>query len=266
MARERETYRKESAGRIDSTGEQTTWRQKFPAIVLSGTFLFEPVVSWEVRDAKVDRQGRRGDLDNALAALGGRVSPAGRVMAAHPAGESVSESLEERRRRFEALAAPLQHEIYRTAYRLCGHEEDARDVAQEAFVRAYQHFDRFAPGSNFRAWLHRILRNLFINRYHQARSRAEVPLEEIDPSGGPPADAAILREALDEEVERALAALGDDYRTVVVLADMQELSYEEISRALKIPLGTVRSRLFRARRLLQGSLREYARQRHLLPE
>jgi RNA polymerase sigma-70 factor (ECF subfamily) len=178
----------------------------------------------------------------------------------------VTESLEERRQRFETLAKPLQHEIYRTARRLCGSEEDARDVAQEAFVRAYQNFDCFAPGSNFRAWLHRILKNLFINRYHQARRRAEAPLEEYDLGGGAPADAAILREVLDEEVERALAALGDDYRIVVVMADMQELSYEEISRALKIPLGTVRSRLFRARRLLQGSLREYARQRHLLPE
>jgi RNA polymerase sigma-70 factor, ECF subfamily len=175
------------------------------------------------------------------------------------------ESVEERRRRFEALAKPLQHEIYRTACRLCGNEEDAGDVAQEAFVRAYEHFDRFAPGSNFRAWLHRILKNLFINQYHQARSRAEVPLEECDLGGGDPADAAILREALDEEVEQSLAALGDDYRIVVVMADMQELSYEEISRALKVPLGTVRSRLFRARRRLQVSLREYARQRHLLP-
>jgi RNA polymerase sigma-70 factor (ECF subfamily) len=176
------------------------------------------------------------------------------------------ESTEEKRQRFEALAQPLQHEIYRTACRFCGNEEDAHDVAQESFVRAYLHFDRFQPGSNFRAWMHRILRNHFINQYHRARSRSEVPLEENDPGGGEPADAALLRDALDEEVEQALDALADKYRTVVVMADIEEMSYAEISRALKVPVGTVRSRLFRARRLLQHSLREYARRRHLLPE
>jgi RNA polymerase sigma-70 factor (ECF subfamily) len=176
------------------------------------------------------------------------------------------ESIEEKRRRFETLAQPLQHEIFRTACRLCGNEEDAWDVAQEAFVRAYQNFGRFEPGSNFRAWLHRILKNVFINHYHAQRRRAEVPLDEHDPGGGDPADASLLREALDEEVEQALDALADEFRAVIVMADMQELSYDEISRALKVPLGTVRSRLFRARRLLQRSLREYARRRGLLPE
>src|SRR5437867_9998354 len=122
------------------------------------------------------------------------------------------ETVEERRRRFEALAQPLQHEIFRTACRFCGNQEDAWDVAQEALVRAYQNFDRFEPGSNFRAWLHRILKNVFINHYHWVRSRSEVPLEEQEPGGGAPADAAILREALDEEVERALDALTDEHR------------------------------------------------------
>ncbi len=176
------------------------------------------------------------------------------------------EGVEERRRRFEALARPLQDEIFRTARRFCGNETDAWDISQEAFVRAYEHFDRFEPGSNFRAWLHRILKNVFINHYHRQRARAEVSLEERDPGGGAPADAALLHAALEEEVEQALAALTTEFRAVVVMADMQELSYDEISRALQVPVGTVRSRLFRARRLLQKSLHDYARRRRLLPE
>jgi RNA polymerase sigma-70 factor (ECF subfamily) len=176
------------------------------------------------------------------------------------------ESIEERRRRFEALAQPLQREIFRTACRFCGNDADAWDVAQEAFVRAYEHFDRFRPGTNFRAWLHRILKNVFINHYHRRRLRSEVPLEEGDPGGGPAADAALLGEALDEEVEQALAALIPEYRRVVIMADMQELSYAEISRALQVPVGTVRSRLFRARRQLQQSLLQYARERRLVRE
>jgi RNA polymerase sigma-70 factor (ECF subfamily) len=132
-------------------------------------------------------------------------------------------------------------------------------------VRAYQNFDRFEPGTNFRAWMHRILKNVFINYCHGQRRRSEVPLEEYD-AASDPADADLMREAFDEEVEQALDALADEYRAVVVMADIQGLSYEEISRALKVPVGTVRSRLFRARRLLRRSLREYARQRRLIPE
>ena len=110
-----------------------------------------------------------------------------------------------------------------------------------------------------------MLRNVFINQYHRRKSRAELPLEDYD-GEDEAADVALLRGVLDEEVEQALDALPLEFRAVVVMADMQEMSYEEISRALKTPIGTVRSRLFRARRLLQRSLREYARERRMLPE
>jgi RNA polymerase sigma-70 factor (ECF subfamily) len=165
------------------------------------------------------------------------------------------------RHQFEALARPLESEIYRTARRLVGNPEDAEDLAQEAFVRAFAGFHQFQPGTNFRAWLHRILRNLFIKQYYRRPPEPE-RLAETDEWGEPATphlEAALFAEILDEELERALDALPEAFRVVIVLADVQELTYDEIGRTLGIPIGTVRSRLFRARRALHAALLEHAR-------
>jgi RNA polymerase sigma-70 factor (ECF subfamily) len=165
------------------------------------------------------------------------------------------------RRQFEALARPLESEIYRTARRLVGNPEDAEDLAQEAFVGAFAGFHQFQPGTNFRAWLHRILRNLYIKQYYRRPPEPE-RLAATDEWGEPatlPLEEALFSEILDEELERALDALPEAFRAVIVLADVQELSYGEIGRTLGLPIGTVRSRLFRARRALQAALLEHAR-------
>jgi RNA polymerase sigma-70 factor, ECF subfamily len=165
------------------------------------------------------------------------------------------------RRQFEVLARPLQDEVYRTARRLVGNVDDAEDLAQETFVRAFAAYHQFQPGTNFRAWIHRILRNLFIKQYYRRAPEPE-RLPETDEYGEPATPAledVVFAEVLDAELERALNGLPEVFRVVIVLADIQEMSYDEIGRALGIPLGTVRSRLFRARRTLHTKLLEHAR-------
>jgi RNA polymerase sigma-70 factor (ECF subfamily) len=166
------------------------------------------------------------------------------------------------RAEFESLARPLLDEIYRTARRLVSNAEDAEDLVQETFVRAYTAFHQFEPGTNFRAWTHRILRNLFLKRYYRRTPEPE-RLAETPPwrePATPPLEDLVFADTLDDELERALTSLPPEFRLVIVLADVQELSYQEIGRALGIPIGTVRSRLFRARRALHAMLLNHARE------
>jgi RNA polymerase sigma-70 factor, ECF subfamily len=138
------------------------------------------------------------------------------------------------RQAFEALARPLQREIYRTARRLVGNTEDAEDLAQETFVRAYAAFHQFEPGTNFRAWIHRILRNLFIKRYYRRPPEPErlAEMEAWEEPATPPLEELVFAEVLDAELERALDSLPPEFRLVIILAEVQELSYEQIGRAL----------------------------------
>jgi len=176
------------------------------------------------------------------------------------------------------LLAPYRQQLYNAALGLTRHRENAEDLAQEVIVRAYVGFHQFERGTNFKAWLFRILTNTYINEYRR-KGRApdqvaleempfeaeyEVSLERADPSTLP--EAATLSRVLDEEVEQALKDLPEEFRLVVVLSDLQEFSYKEISRFLKIPIGTVRSRLFRGRRMLRQKLAGYARERGWIRE
>lgn len=176
----------------------------------------------------------------------------------------------ERRARFEATALPLTTVLYSTALRLTRRPEDASDVVQETYLRAYRSFDSFTAGTNCKAWLLTILYSVFNNRYRKAQREPHgVSIEELenryhvwlaskqqtDALAGASSDAWPAR-----EVEAALLQLPEVFRSAVLLVDVEELSYEEAAAALDCPLGTLRSRLFRARRLLFAALQDYARQ------
>lgn len=188
-------------------------------------------------------------------------------MAVDPRGAA-----EDKRARFEATALPFMGVLYRTALRLTHRPEDASDLLQETYLRAYRGFDGFAPGTNCKAWLFAVLYSVFVNRYRKSqREPKAVSIEELEQryhvwltarDGGDPvlvAEAAAGRWAA-REVEEALRRLPESFRSAVLLVDVEELSYEEAAAALECPVGTLRSRLFRARRLLFATLQEYARQ------
>lgn len=168
---------------------------------------------------------------------------------------------DERREEFETTALPFARPLYATALRMTGRAEDALDVVQETYLRAYRTFGNFTRGTNPKAWLFTILRSVSANRWRQRRrSPATVPLEDWESrfgtlaAGGPPA-----QDMPGEEVSRALARLPEEFRDTVLLVDVEGLTYEEAAAALGCPLGTVRSRLSRARRALYAELHDYAR-------
>ena len=180
-----------------------------------------------------------------------------------------------RRKEFERLARRYQRDIFSAALRLTGNYADAEDLAQEAFLKAYVAFDQFQLGTNFRAWLLRILTNTHINRYRRSRRSPDTIAWEDYTAQGERQVAAegssevrpeqeILAYVPDEVVGPALHELPEEFREAVILSDIHELSYKEIAQALNIPLGTVRSRIFRGRKLLRAALAEYARARRII--
>lgn len=177
---------------------------------------------------------------------------------------------DERRQRFESTALPLTQRLYNTALRLTGDPDDAADVVQDTFFRAYRTFDNFRPGTNARAWLFTILYSVFINRRRKRRREVgPLPADELEqrfqayveqPSHDHVGQTEAWGASWPPEVERALAALPEKFRAAVLLVDVEELSYEEAATALGCPLGTVQSRVYRGRRMLHAALAEYARQ------
>ncbi len=184
---------------------------------------------------------------------------------------------ERRREEFEKEALPHMDAMYGLALRLTRNPGDAEDLVQETYLRAYRFFDHWEPETNMRAWLFTILRNAFINRYRrESGAPRTVEFEKIestyeraiDESFGPgrrTPEQALLDASLHHEIRAALDELPREYREVVWLAVVEELSYKEIAAVLSIPMGTVMSRLHRGRRLLQAALVEYGRKRGLLP-
>ena len=172
---------------------------------------------------------------------------------------------------FEAAAVPLMQSLYNTAWRLTHRSEDAADLVQETYLRAYRTFENFTHGTNCKAWLLSILYSIFINRYRQAKRRPPVEsldeLEERFHHLAQPSDPAVDVTTVEgwgsrwsPEVERALRQLPEDLRAPVLLVDIEGLSYEEAASALGCAVGTVGSRLFRGRKSLFVMLREYAHQ------
>ena len=179
---------------------------------------------------------------------------------------------------FERSVLALREEVQKAALRLTASKDAAEDLTQETLLRAFQGFHRFRQGTNLKAWLMRILLNLFISQYRQQRHRVQtVSLEglleelELTEEGtdllldeNPSPETLLLENMMDEEVERALQQLPEPFRQVVILCDVEGLSYEEAAQALGIPIGTVRSRLSRARETLRRLLWDYAKRRRLV--
>ena len=156
---------------------------------------------------------------------------------------------------WEAVARTHGRFLYNVAYRLTGNDDDAYDLVQEALLRVRKGLETYQPGS-MEAWLSRIVTNVFLDEVRRKRRRPVEALPE-DPErllpASPGADEAT--ESLPADVQAALRRLPEDFRTAVVLCDIVGLSYEEIADALSVPVGTVRSRIHRGRRLLRAALR-----------
>lgn len=172
---------------------------------------------------------------------------------------------------FETEALPHLDAMYRTALRLTRNPQAAEDLVQDTLERAYSHYDRFEPGTNMRAWLFRILGNLAISNYRRQSSRPQVEsldkdddfslyeqLQSGDAAESSDVESRVLDLLGEESIKAAIEKLPMDFRMVVILADVEGFSYKEIAEILGIPRGTVMSRLFRGRRLLQRMLWEQA--------
>ncbi|HLF20221.1 MAG TPA: sigma-70 family RNA polymerase sigma factor [Bacteroidota bacterium] len=176
---------------------------------------------------------------------------------------------------FEAEALPHMDVLYNFALRTTGNEDDARDLLQETYLKAYRFWDKYEKGTNIRAWLFRIMKNSYINRYRkETREPNTVDYSDVenfyDSIRADSTDTNDLQEKLfggllGDEVTKALEDLPEDFRTVVILCDIEGLTYEEIAEFVDRPIGTVRSRLHRGRKLLQGKLFDYAKHRGLIP-
>ena len=179
---------------------------------------------------------------------------------------------------FERVALPHLSHLYTAAYYLTKNEAEAEDLVQETYLRAFRFFDKFEPGTNSKAWLLSIQRNLFINRYRQKRREPEMvdweKIEQVYESMVEQGERAekenpenlFFSQLMDHEVEEALKEIPEEFRTAIILVDIEELSYEEAAKVMECPVGTVRSRVSRGRRMLQVALRDYALKRGVLKE
>jgi RNA polymerase sigma-70 factor (ECF subfamily) len=181
------------------------------------------------------------------------------------------------RAEFEAMSSEHLDALYAAALRLTRNPRDAEDLVQDGVLRAYRFFDKFERGTNFRAWLFKILTNTFINRYRRSvkeRSIVDGPEREAVQEQFVSRDASdyaadperhFFERMVSDDVVKAVDGLPIDFRMVVILADLQEFSYKEIADILDIPVGTVMSRLFRGRRLLEKALLHYAAEAGIVP-
>lgn len=170
---------------------------------------------------------------------------------------------------FEKEFMPLINSLYNFAYRLTLDEDDANDLVQETYMKAYRFFDSYEQGTNAKAWLFRILKNSFINDFRKkSKQPAKVDYNEVESFyNSDEVDEKIttdlrvdaVQDMIGDEVANALNALAVDFRTIIILCDLEGFTYEEMAKILDIPIGTVRSRLHRARNLLKDKLKKYAR-------
>jgi RNA polymerase sigma-70 factor (ECF subfamily) len=158
---------------------------------------------------------------------------------------------------WEEVARLHGRTIYNFAYRLTGNAHDAHDLVQEVLLRVRRGLQAYAPTGSFEGWLWRITRNAFLDEIRRRKRRPTVPLpdgDREDSGAAPGPDEELATARLSEDVQRALLELPYDFREAVVLCDVVGLSYEEIADAAAIPVGTVRSRIHRGRRMLRGLL------------
>ncbi|MGC1193052.1 MAG: sigma-70 family RNA polymerase sigma factor [Candidatus Binatus sp.] len=181
----------------------------------------------------------------------------------------------DRRKRFEDEALPHLDALYSMAIRLARNPDDANDLLQETVLRAYRFFHQFESGTNCRAWMLTILFNNFRNGYRKSsREQPAASAEEfdrkvegeslrVDPAGSNP-EALLSRQGMEGEVETALAGLPGEFREALLLVDVEELSYQEVSGVLNIPIGTVKSRVSRGRAILRDALTSFAKERGII--
>ena len=189
-----------------------------------------------------------------------------------------TESAAERTARFERDAMPLLDQLYSAAMRLTHNPQDAEDLVQDTFAKAYASFHQYQDGTNLKAWMYRILTNTFINSY---RKKQREPLQsdadgvedwqlvraEAHTSRGlRSAETEALDHLPDADVKKALQELPSDFRMAVYLADVEGFAYKEIAEIMDTPIGTVMSRLNRGRSMLRTLLQDYARERGLIPD
>ncbi|HET7152469.1 MAG TPA: sigma-70 family RNA polymerase sigma factor [Candidatus Kapabacteria bacterium] len=164
---------------------------------------------------------------------------------------------------------PHINALYNFALRMTGNADDAHDLVQETYLKAFRFFDKFEQGTNCKAWLFRIMKNSYINMYRkEAKEPDKVDFDEVkdfynsvrsSSSDSNDLQEKIFGNLLDDEVTNALQSLPEDFRTVVILCDIEGFTYEEIADFIEAPIGTVRSRLHRGRKMLQKKLFDYAR-------
>lgn len=168
---------------------------------------------------------------------------------------------------FEQEALPHLDAVYRFALRLTGSPADAEDLVQETFLRAFRSWDHYTPGTQAKSWLFTICRNAFLRQRQQDSRRTQV-MQEASPNEVPlfmPAyqddpEGSFFDGIVDETILQHIDQIPEEFREVVLLSDLEGMSYAEIASVLDVPLGTVKSRLFRGRRLLQKVLYDYARE------
>jgi RNA polymerase sigma-70 factor (ECF subfamily) len=166
---------------------------------------------------------------------------------------------------FDAEALPHLDTLYRVALRLTGDAAAAEDLVQDTMLKAYRSWRQYRPGTNAKGWLLTILRNTFINAYRRRKLEpvamdlevaephaVDRAIAEVDPEGN------FFAQIIDQKVIEAIDALPEDFREVLILSDIEGLTYAEIAQAIEAPIGTVKSRLFRARRQLQATLYSHA--------
>ncbi len=176
----------------------------------------------------------------------------------------------EKQRDFQREAMVHIDSLYNFALRMTGDPEDANDLVQETYMKAYRFFDSFEKGTNCKAWLFRILKNSYINKYRkESKEPDKVDYDEIkefyhsvkhSSLDSNDMQEKMFAELLDDEVAQALESLPEDFKEVVQLCDIEGFTYEEIANMVDCPIGTVRSRLHRGRKILREKLMEYARQ------
>jgi RNA polymerase sigma-70 factor (ECF subfamily) len=175
-----------------------------------------------------------------------------------------------RHEKFQKEMVPYMDMLYSYAFYLSNDRDQANDLLQDTFLKAYRFSDRFESGTNAKAWLYRIMKNTYINEYRRTHRLPEIVEYDEHASayqapGGGWGDndlrTMLDTQMFDDDITGALSALPEKFKSIIVLRDIEEMPYEEIADVLEIPIGTVRSRLHRARALLFDRLKEYARQK-----